>query len=130
MSVVHSIFDGLSGSAEVHPHSLIPSTGFKSKTEANKKPMVLQDYVKAPILFSNSIDYSSRRAVLPCKGITNHQLRRPALPSAGGMVPPSGIGRHQAKGLAYDNDKPINLPIMPFSDPYASGMNNKLGQPQ
>lgn len=130
MAVVTSIFSGLEGSSDVHPHSLIPGTGFTSKAEANKNPMPLQDYVKAPVLFNESIDYSSRRAVLPCKGITHHVLRRPALPSAGGMMAPTGIGRHQDKGLAYSPKKPIDLAIMPQSDPFASGMNNKLGQPQ
>ena len=130
MAVVSSIFNGLAGSSEVHPHSLIPGTGFTSKTEANKNPMALQDYIKAPILLNDSIDYSSRRAVLPCKGITHHVLRRPAVPSAGGMVAPTGIGRHQTKGLAYSPEKPINVPIMPLSNPFAPGMNNKLGQPE
>jgi hypothetical protein len=129
MSVVSSIFNGLAGSAEVHPHSLIPGTGFTCKTEANKKPMIIQDYTKAPILFNNSLDYSTRRAVLPCKGITHHVLRRPALPSAGGMVAPTGIGRHQAKGLAFSPEKPIDGPIMPLSNPFAPGLNNMLGQP-
>ena len=130
MAIVSSIFSGLEGSSEVHPHALIPGTGFTSKTEANKNPFIIQDYTKAPVLFNESIDYSSRRAVLPCKGTTHHVLRRPALPSAGGMVAPSGIGRHQHKGLAYSAEKPIDRPIMPLSDPFASGMNNKLGQPE
>ena len=129
MAVVSSIFNGLAGSSEVHPHSLIPGTGFSSKTEANKQPMIIQDYTKAPILFNESLDYSTRRAVLPCKGITHHVLRRPALQSAGGMVPPTGIGRHQDKGLAYSPEKPIDVPIMPLSNPFASCMNNTLGQP-
>ena len=129
MAVVSGIFSGLGGSVDVHPHSLIPSTGFTSKTESNKKPMIIQDYTRAPILFNNSIEYSSRRGVLYCKGITHHVLRRPALPSAGGMVAPSGIGRHQNKGLAYSPEKPIDVKLMPLSDPFSAGMNNKLGQP-
>ena len=129
MAVVASIFSGLAGSSEVHPHSLIPGTGFSYKQEGNRNPMNLPDYSSAPLHFPSSIDYSSRRSVLPCKGITHHVLRRPALPSSGGMVAPTGIGRHQAKGLAYSSEKPINLPIMPYSNPYASGTNNKLGHP-
>jgi hypothetical protein len=129
MAVVASIFSGLEGSSEVHPHSLIPSTGFSYKQEGNRNPMNVADYSPAPMLFPPSIDYSSRRAVLPCKGITHQVLRSPPVPSTMGMVASSGIGRHQSKGLAYSAEKPINLPIMPYSNPFASGTNNKLGHP-
>ncbi len=129
MAVVASIFSGLEGSSEVHPHSLIPSTGFSYKQEGNRNPMNVADYSSAPMLLPPSIDYSSRRAVLPCKGITHQVLRRPPVLSTMGMVASSGIGRHQNKGLAYSAEKPINLPIMPFSNPFASGTNNKLGHP-
>ena len=129
MSVVPSIFLGLEGSSEVHPHSLIPATGFKSKAEANRAPFVYGAYTEAPPMFASALDYSSRRGVLPCKTITHDVLRRPALPSAGGMIAPSGIGRHQNKGLAYSPDKPIDIAIMPLSDSFAPGLNSKLGQP-
>lgn len=129
MSVIPSIFVGLEGSSEVHPHMLIPSTGFQSKAEANHIPLNYGKYTEAPDMFAKAIDYSSRRGVLPCKGITHHVLRNPAMPSAGGMVAPSGYGRHQSRGLAYSPEKPINVPIMPLSDPFAPGLNNKLGQP-
>jgi hypothetical protein len=129
MAVVASIFSGLEGSSEVHPHSLIPSTGFSYKQEGNRNPMNVADYSPAPMLFPPNIDYSSRRAVLPCKGITHQVLRSPPVPSTMGMVASSGIGRHQSKGLAYSAEKPINLPIMPYSNPFASGTNNKLGHP-
>lgn len=129
MAVVNSIFSGLQGSTQVPLQSFVPSTGFKSDVEGNRGPINVPNYSVAPFLFNESIDYSSRRANMPCKVINETVLRRPPLPSAGGMIAPSGIGRHQSKGLAYDPSKPINGPIMPQSDPYASGMNNKLGQP-
>ena len=129
MSVVSLIFNGLEGSTEVHPHSLIPSTGFVQKAESNRDPLMYGPYTKAPILFSESIDYSSRRGVLQCNGLGHTVLRRPPIPSTNGMVAPSGIGRHQMKGLAYDSSKPINAPLMPLSSSVAGGLNNVLGQP-
>ena len=130
MAVVASIFDGMQGASEVHTHNLIPSTGFRSQQAGNKNPMRLFEAPTAPDHFPASIDYSTRRGVLPCKGIIHHVLRRPALPSAGGMIPPSGVGRHQDKGLAYMEEKPTNLPLMPLAGFFDSATNNPLGQPE
>jgi hypothetical protein len=77
-----------------------------------------------PKLMPMNIDVSSRRNVLPCKGI-NHLVLRPEPPPASqGMVPPRGNGRHNGPGLSQE--RPVNLPILPFSDPFASGFNNPL----
>ena len=129
MSVVPLIFNGMQGSTEVHPHSLIPSTGFITKAESNRDPFNYQPYIKAPVLFSADIDYSSRRGVLQCNGLGHTVLRRPPIPSTNGMVPSSGIGRHQMKGLVFDSSKPINARVMPLASSVAAGMNNPLGQP-
>jgi len=129
MSFVPLIFNGLDGSSEVHPHSLIPSTGFVAKAESNRDPFNYQPYEVAPEMFNKSIDYSSRRGVLQCNGLGHTVLRRPPIPSTNGMVPSSGIGRHQMKGLVYDPSKPIDGRIMPLSSSVAAGVNNKLGQP-
>jgi hypothetical protein len=128
MSKVLGIFSGLQGLRDAKVN--IPSTGFKSETASNITPFKYGAYTKAPILFSNSIDYSTRRGVLYCKGITHTVLRNPPLPSAGGLIAPTGIGRHQLKGIAYSPEKPIDQPIMPLSNPFSSGLNNPLGQPK
>ena len=129
MSVIPLMFNGLEGSAEVHTHSFIPSTGFITKSESNRDPFMYGLYEKAPKLFSESIDYSTRRGVLQCNGLGHTVLRRAPIPATNGMVPPSGIGRHQMKGLAYDPAKPINTPLMPGSSSVAAGLNSKLGKP-
>lgn len=130
MSVIPLIFNGLEGSSEVHTHHFIPSTGFIEKAESNRDPLPIQDYITAPVLYNHSIDYSTRRGVLQCNGLGHVVLRRPPVPSSNGMVAPSGIGRHQMKGLAYDALKPINAPIMPYASSVNAGMNNPLGHPQ
>ncbi len=130
MSVVSTIFDGLAGKSEVAMNSLIPSTGFRTKIESNRDPFDYGPYTKAPILFNGSIDYSSRRGVLQCNGLGETVLRRPAIPSSHGMIPPTGIGRHQMRGLAYDPAKPIDTPLMPLPSSVAAGQNSHLGQPR
>ena len=128
MAKILGIFSGLQGTSDAKFN--VPSTGFKSGVASLVNPFNYGPYTKATILFRNSIDYSTRRGVLPCKGITHTILRNPPFPSSGGMIAPTGIGRHQLKGIAYSPEKPINTPIMPLSNPYSSGLNNPLGQPK
>ena len=94
----------------------------------DKRNVVDNNHLSA-ILYSDSIDYSTRRGVLQCNGIGHHVLRRPPIPATNGMVASSGIGRNQMKGLVYDPSKPIDRPLMPLSSSVAAGKNNHLGQP-
>ena len=80
-------------------------------------------------LFTSSINsvVSVRRNVLPCKGITHYVLRPQPPPAAAGMIPIGGVGRHQQPALSQE--RPTDLPILKFSDPFASQFNSPLGQP-
>ena len=129
MSIVPLITNGLDGRTDADTLGMMPVTGFPYDTNGDRDPFRYGPYTKAPNMFASAIDYSTRRGVMPCKGITHHVLRRPAVPQEGGMVAPSGIGRHQARNLAYDSDKPIDVPLMPLSNFFAAGLNNPLGQP-
>lgn len=121
MSVVP--IPGLTGKAEAILLNSVPAASF-SKDDW-KCPMKYKSEPIAPKLMPSNIDYSSRREVLPCKGITHIVLRPEPPPAAAGMVPPTGVGRGQPIGLSQE--RPTNLPIMPFSNPFASGLNNPLG---
>ncbi len=123
MSVVP--ISGLAGKAEVSTLNAVPSAGFAS--DNSQVPLPYNAEPIAPKLLYSNIDYSTRRNVLPCKGITHQVLRAEPPPAAAGMVAPTGIGRHQPAGLSQE--RPTNLPIMPFSDPFASGFNNPLKAP-
>lgn len=64
----------------------------------------------APKTFSEVIDYSSRRGVLPCYGITHFVLRNP--PEFGkthGLIPQGGQSRTQNPSNV--NPRPLNLPV-------------------
>ncbi len=127
MSVV--FMDGLDGTKEVQSSYFVPTLHRPFKQCNASIPMNYKPEPIAPKLLTPNIDYSTRRNVLPCKGITHHVLRRPPLPNAGSMVPPTGIARGEKPGLAYLPEKPLTLPIMPFSNPVYSGFNNPLGAP-
>ncbi len=130
MAVVTSIFNGLEGNQEVHPHYFYPKCHRPyEQINIDGKPLSYTSEPIAPKLMPNNIETSTRRNVLPCKGITHHVLRRPPVPAAGGMVPPTGIARHEKQGLAYLPEKPLNLPILHYSNPYDSALNNPLGKP-
>lgn len=70
------------------------------------------------------------RGVLPCVGtpFSHIVLRRPALPTMGGIYPHTGFARDQKKGMAYQADKPMDLPLMPVPDFYNKSMNSKLSK--
>jgi hypothetical protein len=99
----------------------------------NRSPDMAMDdderLIPPPIL-NNVIDYSQRNRVMPCDtGLIHKVLRGPAHSNAGGMIAQGGIGRGQQRGLWYDPSHPLNVPIMPFSNPVSSGLNNPLGNP-
>lgn len=102
MSVV-PMTNGLLGKYEVPPTSLVPSTGFPGENQPNIKdqPMRLQKYVLPQNILHDPIDVSTRHPVLPCKGLGHQILRREAVPASMGMRPPTGIARHEVKGIAY-----------------------------
>jgi hypothetical protein len=127
MSVI--AINGLDGTKEVKSSYFVPQLNRPFKQCNASKPMIYKSEPIAPPLLNSAIDYSTRRNVLPCKGITHHVLRRPTLPNAGSMVPPTGIARGEKPGLAYLPEKPLTMPIMPFSNPVYSGFNNPLGAP-
>ena len=90
-------------------------------------PLIYKSEPIAPKLTPDNIDYSTRRGVLPCKGITHQVLRPPPPPAAAGMVPIGGQGRHQVPGLSQE--RPTNLPILRTADFFDAGQNSKLGIP-
>lgn len=124
MSVI-PMTNGMLGKAEVNMFAKVPSAGFFEEN-TDRPPAYKSEPISVP-MYTKNIDYSTRRNVLPCKGLGHIVLRAEPPPAAAGMIAPTGNGRHQPRGLAQE--KPTNLPIMPFSDPYASGLNNKLGRP-
>ena len=104
--------------------------GPQSTLFGNRLPAVQRDQGLAPPILNNVIDYSMRNVVPSCDTSLIHKvLRREPQPNAGSMVPQGGIGRGQERGLVWDSSHPLNVPIMPFSCPFASGLNNPLGHP-
>ena len=68
-------------------------------------------YKKAPEMFSQVIDYSTRRGVLPCYGITRHVLRNPpSYSNAHSYHVVGGMSRSQNNSLANAR-RPLDLPV-------------------
>ena len=117
---------GMTGKSETSLLNMMPGVGQGSEKNTSV-PLVYKKEPIAPKLMPSNIDVSSRRNVLPCKGITHHVLRPQPPPAAAGMVPPAGVGRHQQPGLSQE--RPTDLPILKLSNPFDSGSNNPLKQP-
>ncbi len=68
------------------------------------------------------------RGVLPCRGEPEGiRYGRFERDKTAYMYPQTGYARHQKRGLAYDFDKPMNLPIMPIAGFYNQDIPNALG---
>jgi|TARA_R110002110_G_scaffold165478_3_gene365818 hypothetical protein len=116
----------LFGTADANLHASMPGTG-QGSTENTVVPPQYKSEPIAPKLYPNNIDYSTRRSVLPCKGITHHILRPEPPPASAGMMPIGGNSRGSVPSMSQTG--PTNLPIMPFSDPFNSQFNNPLKAP-
>ena len=126
MSSAPLMTSGMTGTTQSNVIGSMPGVGQGLPTNPNKPPVYGSEPIQ-PKLYPDNIDYSTRRNVLPCKGINIHVLRPQPPPAAAGMVPIGGVGRHQMPALSQD--KPTNLPILKNSNPFASETNNPLGQP-
>ena len=143
MSIVPQIFNGMSGKKSVNTISQIPEFGFDNT--GLTKPVIRLNYTRTNNLANMTCMRQSvlrtndggARGVMPCKGATSvgfaggasRVLRRPDIPYQGGLYPHTGIARHQQRGLAYNKETPINLPLMPIADSFNAGLNSRLGQP-
>lgn len=142
-NVGHQLVNGLKGNRDVDMIRNLPLRG--DTNNGLSKPALKLNWTRTTtlenptplrqsVLLSNQ---SGARGVMPCKGVSavgglggSHRvLRRPAIPYQGGLYPNTGYARGQKKGLAYNPEKPINLPLMPIADSFNSGLNSMLGQP-
>ena len=143
MSVVPQIFNGVKGTRDVDTIRNLPLRG--DTNNGLSSPVLRLNWTRTntlenPTSLRQSVLLSNQggaRGVMPCKGISSvggsggsHRvLRRPAIPYQGGLYPNTGYARGQPKGLAYNPEKPINLPLMPLADSFNSGLNSMIPQP-
>ncbi len=125
MSSAPPMTSGMLGKRQSDLLGTMPAAGFYEHNAV--APLLYSPEPIAPKLMPKNLDVSTRRNVLPCKGIGHFVLRAEPPPAAAGMVPPQGNGRHLPAGLSQT--RPTNLPLMKFSDPFSSGSNNPLGVP-
>ena len=143
MSVTPQIFAGLKGTKAVDTIRNLPIRGdtnnglSKPTLKLNwktTKPVENGTGLRQSVLLTNQ---GGTRGVMPCKGAvslgsvggSSRVLRRPAVPQEGGMYPQVGFARGQHKGLAFEVEKSISLPLMPIADSFNAGLNSTLGQP-
>ena len=129
MSIVPSIFEGMQGKIDAKVN--VPTLGLGSVVLTSKNPLLGQvESTAAPKMLNSAIDYSTRRVVEPCKGITHKVLRAPPTNSANAYQASMGYVRNQPKGLVSQKEYPTNLPLMPLASSIYAGQNNPLGQPK
>ena len=119
--------NGMLGKAEANVLKSMPVGQQEIYQSDNLQPLAYKAEPIAPKLMPANIDISTRRNVLPCKGITHFVLRPEPPPAAAGMVAPTGNGRHLPPGLSQE--KPTNLPILKMADFFDASKFNPLGAP-
>lgn len=126
MSVTASIFSGMEGKKDAVVN--VPSMGLINEQLTNKDPLLGRvAYEKAPNILNSAIDYSTRRGVLPCVGITHKVLRAAPPNAANAYQAPAGVGSFLPKGIegvGYKNDYPV---LRPF-DSINMGEPSRLGR--
>ena len=105
MSSAPAMTGGMTGKAQTSTLNMMPGGGQGSEEIIDIPPAYKSEPI-APKLYPNNIDYSTRRSVLPCKGITHRVLRPEPPPASAGMIfghrpalpgHPSANGRENAK---------------------------------
>jgi hypothetical protein len=134
MSVVVFPSQSLRGSQEVLPFDFQSPIGFDTgfnKVDNLTKGFVANNVVKPPIM-NRAIQNPFSFKAIGCKAEpqTHIVVRRKPLPNLIGTYPQVGVFRHEKKGLAWNNNKPNNLPIMPKASSFWGGGNTTLGTPQ
>jgi len=113
MSVVSSIFSGMEGKKDAKVN--VPSMGLINEQLTNRDPLLGRvAYEKSPNILNSAIDYSTRRGVLPCVGITHKVLRAPPPNPANAYQAPFGVGSFTPKGLEGVNYKNDYQALKPF----------------
>ena len=124
------LLQGMSGRRET-PASKIRADGLyhgEGMMTNRKVDLGYDGHPHAPATFSRVIDYSTRRGVMPCKGITRHVIRNPPqYPASHGLMPVGGNGRTTAPSMA--NPRPLNIPILRPRSSVNAGLVNPLGLP-
>ena len=125
MSVVSSIFSGMEGKKDAKVN--VPSMGLINEQLTNRDPLLGRvAYEKSPNILNSAIDYSTRRGVLPCVGITHKVLRAPPPNPSNAYQAPYGVGSFTQKGLEGVNYKNDYRALKPF-DSINIGEPSRLG---
>ena len=89
MSSAPAMTNGMTGKAITSTLNMMPGGG-QGSDEITSTPPSYKSEPIAPKLYPDNIDYSTRRGVLPCKGITHRVLRPEPPPASAGMIPIGG----------------------------------------
>jgi len=100
----------------------------KNNMVRNHMPGYFTPPSNTPSEFNDTIFRSTLKQVLPVKGdINSVRYGRAESSLTAHMYPQQGYARGQHLGLASDNDKPMNLSVMPIAGFFDINMVNVLG---
>jgi hypothetical protein len=104
------LFQGMQGTKMKRPNKDLEVNQPSNGRPAGMTGAIYGKYYKSPKMFSEVIDYSSRRGVKPCFTITRHVYRTPPIVEASAALRPvGGMSRSQNPSMA--NTRPLDLPL-------------------
>jgi hypothetical protein len=134
MSVQYIPVGKLRGEREIGIQDLVPRTqpkGHQHSSVTYNQTIPFKD-VGAPNIMNDAIQRPTALMTKPCKDepFSIRKSYRPPIQisSTNGLYPITGVFRHEKKGLAYDPNKPNNLPLTPKPNGFYAGMNSKIPQ--
>jgi len=121
----------LRGKFQVNETSFIPpfkARGHQHSSVVYNQKLPLED-TGAPPIMNDAIQRPMALATKPCKEepfSTRKIFRTNSTSSMSGLYPATGVFRNEKKGLAYDPNKPNNLPLTPKPNTFYAGMNSTI----
>ena len=106
---------------ETHvPNKADTTLGYGNLTKLEHPRMLRDDLLKT--------NHGAERGVLPCKSVYGHEMfgRKEGADLWGWMSPNQGLGRNERRGLAYENEAPLNKPLTKKPYSYNVALNSKI----
>jgi len=124
----------LRGREQLQPFDFMAPMGFDTgfaKVDNLSKGFVANG-INAPPIMNRAIQNPFIFKAIGCKNESQTHIivRRKPLPSNIGMYPQVGVFRHEKKGLAHDNLKPNNGPILKNASSFSGVGYTSLGTPK
>ena len=124
------LYQGISGSGLV-PFIKVPGADLGEYGKYGRKVNLGQDNNPKPVNVINNVStFNTKNEADSCRVLNINVMRNPKGDAFEGLQAPTGIGRHQPRGMAYMSDHPLNTRILVNRSNFFSTKPTTLGTPK